>query len=370
MASLRKLKNYYYARVKIPRPGLPPKDKLIALNTSYRRQASIRLTEVNRKEPDIKDGSEFTFSWRNGLGRPIVNRYFLKQAIKDYLKARKGDGLRSGTLDIYENALTNFRSITGEIPVDEIKLTHIDLFKTRFIDSLAIATLNIDLRAIKTFLIWLKDNDRIKSVPKIKMLHTGKTLPIYVSNTEFKAIQSKVNSHYQRVFYFYRETGLRLSEPINGVLNGDFLTIEANTAKGHQTQDVDLRQDLKEILLELKATVSQKVNQGISSQRNAIKRYSRVFQTACKEAGITGRKFHSLRHTFAVRCYLQTKDIYEVAKRLGHASVTTTEIYANFNLKRLAQDFPDLVISKNPLEMPEMHNRDTDMGDTVYVGIA
>jgi len=39
---------------------------------------------------------------------------------------------------------------------------------------------------------------------------------------------------------------------------------------------------------------------------------------------------------------LQTRDIYQVAKQLGHSSVATTEIYMRFSFKRLEQDFPDL----------------------------
>ena len=51
---------------------------------------------------------------------------------------------------------------------------------------------------------------------------------------------------------------------------------------------------------------------------------------------------HSLRHTFAVRRYLQTKDLYRVCKELGHTSIQTTEIYAKFSYARLEQDFPTL----------------------------
>ena len=31
---------------------------------------------------------------------------------------------------------------------------------------------------------------------------------------------------------------------------------------------------------------------------------------------------------------------------MGHASVTTTEVYSNMNLKRVAQDFPSLIDKK------------------------
>ena len=56
------------------------------------------------------------------------------------------------------------------------------------------------------------------------------------------------------------------------------------------------------------------------------------------------------------------RPIYDVKLHLGHASVTTTEQYSNMNLKRVAQDFPDLV--KSSASMPKMA-----MEDTVLEGI-
>ena len=63
---------------------------------------------------------------------------------------------------------------------------------------------------------------------------------------------------------------------------------------------------------------------------------------------------HCLRHTFAVRRYLQTRDIYQVKQELGHSSVVTTEIYTKFSLRRLKDDFPSLVKSTKNSQIPEM----------------
>lgn len=41
-----------------------------------------------------------------------------------------------------------------------------------------------------------------------------------------------------------------------------------------------------------------------------------------------GLTFHALRHTFAMRTYAETKDLFLVQRMLGHASVMTTEVYA------------------------------------------
>ena len=80
-----------------------------------------------------------------------------------------------------------------------------------------------------------------------------------------------------------------------------------------------------------------------------------MFKKALIDIGADSSKhLHSIRHTFAVRRYLQTRDIYQVKQEMGHSSVTTTEIYAKFSLRRLEMDFPSLTESNNKREIREM----------------
>lgn len=44
----------------------------------------------------------------------------------------------------------------------------------------------------------------------------------------------------------------------------------------------------------------------------------------------TPKKFHSLRHTFAIRLYRKTKDIRLLQVALGHRNITNTMIYADY----------------------------------------
>ena len=83
---------------------------------------------------------------------------------------------------------------------------------------------------------------------------------------------------------------------------------------------------------------------------------SKTFLKAMREVDGQDTKYHlhCLRHTFAVRRYLQTRDIYLVKQELGHQSVVTTEIYAKFSLRRLENDFPSLVNNNKSLEKREM----------------
>jgi integrase/recombinase XerC len=42
------------------------------------------------------------------------------------------------------------------------------------------------------------------------------------------------------------------------------------------------------------------------------------------------KKFHALRHTFAIELYQKTKDLRLVQVALGHRNITNTMIYADY----------------------------------------
>ena len=89
-----------------------------------------------------------------------------------------------------------------------------------------------------------------------------------------------------------------------------------------------------------------------------------MFKKALREIGAKDDKhFHSLRHTFAVRRLIQGTSIYDLKLLMGHSSVTTTEVYSNMNLKRVAQDFPTIVSSY--VNEPKIGKWDTEKWDTI-----
>ena len=79
-----------------------------------------------------------------------------------------------------------------------------------------------------------------------------------------------------------------------------------------------------------------------NSHKGIIDTYSKEFKKSAKRLGFGKHKFHNTRDTYAVRRWAETGDIYLVSKEIGHTSVTMTQKYANFNLRRLAVDFPSL----------------------------
>lgn len=346
MGSLRKARGKYYARLYYSNNGRN-KEKIFPLNTSNRRQAESRLLEVKQFQ-DLAINGEFTPSWKSENGNPCADGYKLSEATEDFLKSRKADNARNSTLDIYSRGLNLFIEAVTDKSVKDITIEDIDKFKAYYLYKLMPATINMALRPVKSLLFWLKERDLINKVPRIKQINTGYSLPIYVTNAEFEEICKRVNPHFQRAFWFYRESGLRLSEPFMGVLEGNFFKIKACDYKGNHDHEISLTPELKTILIEMRSIVNEKVRAKIATLENAIHLYTSIFYKACKGDTrygwnqIKNRKFHSLRHTCGIRSYIKTKDIYAVKKTLGHRSVTTTEIYTKYNEKRLQQDFPDL----------------------------
>lgn len=55
----------------------------------------------------------------------------------------------------------------------------------------------------------------------------------------------------------------------------------------------------------------------------------RKIKTACQELGITYRRFHGLRHTFATYLLAGGVDIRQAMSALGHSRMETTQRYAH-----------------------------------------
>ncbi len=354
----RNATGYYIARTHLPK-GSHPTEIGTPLQTRDYKTALTRKIEVEKRAAEIKAGLNVSFPWMNEDQELKIVHFSLEDARRKYIKARKVDRLSKGTMDIMENALKHFqRILKHSFPIETIGIKHIDQFKEKCHekgpkyakeDGYSNTTINIWLRNVKTFLIWLEERDMIPKCPKIKMLPTIDQIR-YLSNSQFEKILGKLDPFMQRVLFFYRETGCRLSEPFYGIIDGNFLTITAEHAKGRKARDIFLTSYLKEILLELRENTHLAPNGNMDptviklvKKTHEIKYYSKMFKKAAIACGIDDVRFHDCRHTAALRKYLKTRDIYLVARLLGHSNIATTMIYTRFDLKRLEQDFPDLV---------------------------
>jgi len=135
-----------------------------------------------------------------------------------------------------------------------------------------------------------------------------------------------------------RETGMRLREVFVGKIEGNWFIVKPEDSKTGLYREIPIQEHHKTVLMELQ----RRVIDSNATFRTATGHYSKVFKKAVKAIGRGELHFHNLRDTFAIMRYLETRDIYQVSKELGHTTVKVTEKYARFNIRRLAQDFPTL----------------------------
>ena len=331
MARLRKIKGYYYGRIRYN----SRKEKTIPLNTRLQKEAYVRLTEVNQYEELIKSGETYTFPWQNDGKTELIEKQ-INESVKEFLYVKETDGLAISTIKSYKLSLDDFQKVIGpKVPTEKLLIQHIDLYKKNKVKHLKPTTINIRLRSIKVFMNWCIDNGYLKKVPKINFIKINKSEPKYLSDSEFLKVEEQCSNFFKDAFNFYRETGCRMSEPYFGILDEEFLTIPAEHSKSKQSRDIELSKEAIKTFLKMKS-------KGYKSNY-----YSKTFTKVSRNAGIQNKTLHCLRHTSAIKQYFETKDIYAVARKLGHSDLKTTMIYTKFEEKKIKKDFPDIFSKKS-----------------------
>lgn len=381
----QKMHGKYYTRIYKPQGNGKYKQILFPLGVRTKAQAEQNLIILNKYEEAIKNGVKIEMPWQNKSSRVEVQTYSVEDAVNEFLAYKRAEHLRQSSINRISIALEHFMKVVGKsMPVTELTINQIDLFKKYFADTHAANTMNNNLSKIGAFCRWLHERGRLESLPIIRKIRVGKALPQYITDEEWKKImlldyvdrkyydyQDRIDEHWKRAFYFYRKTGCRLSEPFNGIIEGNWLVIKAGNSKTNITRQIRLSNDLIHIAKEMKERL---LNCTCKSRRDHIQAYSKKFKYACDTIGID-KYFHCLRHTYAVRRYLQKGDIYLVAKELGHSSVKTTEVYANFDIRRLEDDFPSIstdyknkAITSNNAESYTNHRIQLESKPTGIVG--
>ena len=319
----------------------------ISLKTDDYNTAIERHQEVEDKEKAIKNGMKFSWSWEKDSNKGKAR--ILKQNVQDISSKwleMKETNVRAETHKRYKFSIQSFLNVIGHTsPLSILDNKCIEEYKSACKLFNSNGGINVNLRGIKCFLLWAMEEGYIKSMPKIKMMPTEKNKPKYINDSDWDRIMSiEINQtkldFYKRVFTLYRDTGMRRSEAILGRLEGNFLIVDAKHSKTGIEKEIPLDSNQIGIVNELhneKDTFLNNGNSIVTFKNN----FTKIFKKICNKLEIDA-SLHSLRHTFAVRRYLQTKDLYRVCKELGHTSILTTEIYARFSFARLEQDFPTL----------------------------
>lgn len=184
---------------------------------------------------------------------------------------------------------------------------------------------------------------------KIKLKKVQQPERKFLSEEEFyRVIEFEKNRTLKLLYELDFLTGLRLSEIANLTwqdvnLKEKFIKIgsENFTTKSRKTRKVPLSNCSIEILNELKPKVFSidkpnfifcKAN-GFPYSPDFI---SKSFKKLIRSAGFDPQlHFHSLRHSFTSNLVSKGAPIFHVSRLLGHANISTTQIYSHSNLDDL-----------------------------------
>ena len=350
MASIQKRRKKYYSVIRWYNELNKRVVKYIPLKTDKKSVAVVRNNEVEKVQDLISQGENWEFGWMAEGGRPKLIRKSIEQAFEEYLSVKKIEGIRQKTIDLYQLALSSLMNRIGyTVSIELITDSHINEWKDWSRKNHAPNTTNIYLSKMRTFFKYCYKKKYIKNELDIEMVKADRKPPMYLSETKLGQLfkTDMVDEHFRKAFLFYAMTGCRLKEPFEGVLNGDWLIITPDVSKSHKTREVELNQVTKSILVEMRMRYDDTIGKSghgswSASHDGIIDTYSKEFKKAVKGLGFGEHKFHNLRDTYAVRRWVETGDIHLVSKEIGHSSVTMTEKYADFNLRRLGVDFPSL----------------------------
>ncbi len=215
-------------------------------------------------------------------------------------------------------------------------------------------SVNRRLSAMKAFYRFALARHYVDSDPahRIRGPKKNKPLPQFLKENEMDRLldrdmwdDSYNNVRARTIVILFYETGMRLSELINlDVGDVNYITHEIKvTGKGNKQRIVpfggELENTLKEYLelrnhnmpLESEALILSDKGERMTpaAVRNIVKEHlSRV-------CSLKKRSPHVLRHTFATAMLNHGAGIESLKKLLGHASVSTTEIYAHTTFEQL-----------------------------------
>lgn len=297
----------------------------------------------------------------------------LSEAIRNFLEhceIEKNQSKR--TLVNYQHYLGRFLEFTKDTELSKINLEMVKkyrLFLNRFEfrpnEPLSVKTQNYHIIALRAFLKYCAKQDWKTLEPeKIELSKIPDRTVEYLTREElerlFEAVDTSniIGLRNRAIMEFLYSTGLRISELTS--LNRDQVNLErgefqvrgkgrkmrivflSERAKTWITDYLEERDDGYEPLF-LNHRRARKKKEGAVTMKGEHRRLTdytiqEMVRRTAYEAGIVKKVTpHVLRHSFATELLINGADIRSVQEMLGHASITTTQIYTHLTNKKLKE---------------------------------
>lgn len=287
----------------------------------------------------------------------------IENVIDEFINSCEVRGLSQQTITNYKRSLDNFYTFLSSNDIEYLKDINLQIFEN-FIryqqdQGLKDNSINFNIRNVKVFIRWCEDRELIKRF-KVKEIKTDSPIKETYTQEELKILLRKPSKpktflEFQTwaIENFLYATGARIGIlPNLRIEDIDFKgnTITMVKTKNRKGMIVPLSNALKKVLIEFL-----KIRKGEPNDFLFCNAYGgiitvRAIQSQIYEYnlahGITKTSAHLFRSSFAKAYILNGGDAFRLQKLLGHAHISTTQIYVNMFSTDLQQDYNKF----NPLD--------------------
>jgi len=281
----------------------------------------------------------------------------LREAFLRHLAHERG--LSTHTCDNYARDIDRLLTLKADLPWDTLDVHHIRTFLGRLrVQKLAPRSLARLLSAWRTFFRYLIRDHGLTRNPcqGVRAPKAGKRLPKSLSPEEAVRLMNvksddAVAVRDRAMLELFYSSGLRLAE-LTG-LTLDQLDLAAGevrvTGKGRKTRIVPVGRHALDALRAWLAVRAGFLKRDTPSVFVGVRGKAMHASTVQKQLALwavktgVGRHVHPhmLRHSFASHVLQSSGDLRAVQEMLGHASISTTQIYTHLDFQHLAKVYDD-----------------------------
>ena len=285
------------------------------------------------------------------MTRDLIREYI------SYLRVEKG--LAKNSLESYERDLAKLRSWVEKNQLDLLTLTRQDLREWLIDLSGAKLAENSKRRlvsSVRGFYKFLMTDGHIKTSPAddLDSPQKGFYLPRFLNQAEIEMLLSapevstEPGLRDRAILELMYACGLRVSEAVTLRLKDVDLDagILTTTGKGSKTRRVPIGSSAVEWMKSYLAARRKHENIEIDNlfitplgrpiNRQLIYNFIKEYSEKC---GLEGVSPHTLRHSFATHLVQNSADIRSVQLLLGHADISTTQIYTHMTDAHLRKSY-------------------------------
>ena len=260
------------------------------------------------------------------------------------------------TCSNYGRDVTELLKLAGEIPLDQLQVHQVRRFVAQLHGrGLGGKTLARMLSAWRGFYAWLARDHGFTSNPcvGVRAPKSVKALPQALSPDEAARLMEiptdgdPLALRDKAMFDLFYSSGLRLSELVNLPLSQIDLAdgMVRVTGKGGKTREVPVGRFAVEAVrnwLPERKKIVQTEEQALFVGRNGTRLTPRAVQYRIKQWGLklgvsANVHPHVLRHSFASHVLQSSGDLRAVQEMLGHANISTTQVYTHLDFQHLAK---------------------------------